>query len=102
VTSDNGHCIRGFAGFLGDTSFAQRLESARFVRPVGVKLAGLVCQQIDNKRLQGGAKFPTGGRDRKVRARERFRFAPEGQQIRSEAGADGYAVPVRRRSSQSG
>lgn len=38
-------------------------------------------------------EFPTGGRCLRARARERFRHPPEGQQIRSNAGADGKAVP---------
>src|SRR3546814_18016443 len=60
-------------------------------------------------RLQGGAKFPTGGRrgaSTRPRASPRAlpRFAspsqaPEGQQIRSDAGADGWK---RHASSQSG
>jgi len=50
-----------------------------------------------NQRLQGGVRFPTGGRFRKERARERFRLRVEGQQIRSDAGADGHSPDERRR-----
>ncbi|GGA08768.1 hypothetical protein GCM10011408_32720 [Dyella caseinilytica] len=39
--------------------------------PIGDKLRR-PAGPAHNKRLQGGVEFPTGGRDRKVRARERF------------------------------